>query len=265
MALFDDFVAKYNGQPVEVEDPSAPDQCMDLAFAWCDFMGIDRATIRHQYAYQVWTLPVDLTIQYFDYIPNTPMGVPPQGALVIFNQSVGSAGHISIATGEGDATGFTSFDQNWAGAQYAKMVNHVYTSVYGWLVRKQTIATDPTIIAQSDAFIAVATKLNVAANKDLVLAEVDKLIAIEDQAPQKDKQLADAMTQIDTLNGQLTTLKGDHDTLTADIAQQAKTIQDQDAQIQTLDTAIADLKKQMSTPPLTGWRLFVYKLISGGR
>jgi hypothetical protein len=265
MSQFDDFVAKWNGQPCEVEDASARDQCMDLAFAWCDAMGIDRATIRHQYAYQVWTQPNDLTVKNFEYIPNTPNGIPPEGALIIFNQNVGVAGHISVGAKQSTKDSLVSFDQNWSGASYCKMVTHVYTSVYGWLIRKQPVSNDPTIITQSDAFIAICTKLNVAANKDLALVEIDKLVAIEDAAPQKDKQLSEANSQIVFLQESMKTLKIDHASLEGQIATQADTIQDQDTQIKTLDNSLIELQKQINAPQLKGWRLWIYKIITGGR
>jgi DNA-binding transcriptional MerR regulator len=259
MSTFDDFVMKWNGKPCEMEDPSAPDQCMDLAFAWCDTMNVDRETIRHQFAYQVWTLPNDLTVQKFEYIPNTPNGVPKEGDLVIFNINVGSAGHISIATGKGNADNFESFDQNWSGVQYCRLITHVYTSVYGWLRKKKPVAGDPTVIEQSNAFIAIATKLNTSANKDIVLAEIDKLVTIEDQAPAKDKQLSEAQSQITFLQEQISELKKNHDELEANIANQARTIQDQDKQIQALSGNIDELSVKLQEASkyttMTGWEL----------
>jgi hypothetical protein len=267
MSTFDDFVVKLNNQPCEVEDPTQPDQCMDLAFAWCDAIGVDRAAIRHEFAYQVWTQPNDLTVKFFEYVPNTPNGVPPQGALVVFNENVGVAGHISIATGKGDSNSFDSFDQNWSGAAYCKVVTHAYTSVYGWLVKRAPAPTDPILIGQSDAFIAVATALNTPANKDLVIAEINKLITIEDQATDKDKSIADLNKQIGVISTQLGTLKEDHDTLTGQIMTQAKTIQDQDLQIQSLDAQLTTLKEAAQVPVKTGWQLIadgIKQIFRGG-
>ena len=124
------------GQQIEREDPTALFQCMDFAFAWVDILGIDRASIRHPYAYQVWTKPNDLTVQFFQFIPNTANGVPQQGDIVIFDQNVqgvtGIAGHICVATG-GDSNSFNSLDQNWKGVQKVTKEKHSYTGVLGWL------------------------------------------------------------------------------------------------------------------------------------
>ncbi len=125
------------GQPVETEDPTALDHCMDLAFKWCDLLGIDRATIRHPYAFQVFTQPLDITLQFFELIPNTPNGKPNQGDLVIFNANVplvtSGAGHICVATGEGDSNSFKSLDQNWNSVKHVTQETHSYTGVLGWL------------------------------------------------------------------------------------------------------------------------------------
>lgn len=146
---FDTFFAQNNNQSVEREDASALDQCMDLAFAWCDALGIPREAIRHQYAYQVWANPTDVTRQYFDLIPNNPNDTnkPSVGDLVVFKQTAGiPVGHISIESGKSDGYNAITFDENWdtphyhhVDAQgnwipYSRLVTHAnYYGVAGWL------------------------------------------------------------------------------------------------------------------------------------
>ena len=130
---YQDFFNKYNGKHVESEDPNNPFQCLDLAFAYVDFLQIPRETIRHLNAYEVWTGANDLTRKYFTLIPNTPTGVPGQGDLVVFNTVVGPSGHICIANGVGDTNTFKSLDQNWAGHKFATTETHNYNGVLGWL------------------------------------------------------------------------------------------------------------------------------------
>lgn len=152
-----EFFDKYLNQPVEAEDPTNVDQCMDLAFKYCDEMGIPRETIRHLLAYQVYTEPLDITLQYFELVPNTPNGVPQAGDMPIFGTIVGSAGHICIATGEGDVNSFKSMDQNWNGVKKCVYITHDYpaptgtkTGILGWLrIRKTTAAPSPTITDQT--------------------------------------------------------------------------------------------------------------------
>jgi hypothetical protein len=145
---FNEFFTKYNGLPVEVNDPSNPYQCMDLAYAWCDFIQIPRDAIRHLYAYEVYTKPNDLTVKYFEVVPNTPSGIPQIGDLVVFSTKVGTAGHISIATGEGTLNSFVSFDQNFgATVKKAGLITHPYDAVLGWL--RPRVTTTPVFTDQT--------------------------------------------------------------------------------------------------------------------
>jgi hypothetical protein len=133
------FIDAHNGKPLEVEDPSNRDQCMDLAFGWCDNLKIPRETIRHLYAYQAFTAPNDITRQYFDLIAFNK-NAPSRGDLVIWGSGVGSAGHFAVAV-SADTSSFTSFDQNWdtanyhtpSGEPYCRLVKHNYNYIIGWL------------------------------------------------------------------------------------------------------------------------------------
>jgi hypothetical protein len=126
---FNQFFAKYNNQSVETEDPTALDQCMDLIFALCDFLGIPRDTIRHQFAYQVATPNPD-TLQYFEWIPNSPTNIPTVGDIIVFKICAGiPVGHVSIETGKSNSLNLVSFDQNWNTINY----NHGYDK-YGNLI-----------------------------------------------------------------------------------------------------------------------------------
>ncbi len=139
----DQLVAQNLGKPVEREDPTNVDQCFDWAFAYVDALGIPRSAIRHLRAYEIWTLATDETKKYFDFIPNTPAGVPQKGDMVIFGTAVGISGHVCVASGNNDGTKtFQSTDQNWNGHAYVEYVWHNYTGVLGWLRPKK-----PTVMA----------------------------------------------------------------------------------------------------------------------
>jgi len=150
---FNFFFQAWNGKPCEVNDPSNLNQCMDLAYAWCDVLGVTRDTIRHQYASQVYTNPFDVTIKFFELVPNTALATPRVGDLVVFKG--GTAGHISVANGTGDVNTFQSFDQNW-GTTVNKcgIVTHTYDNVLGFLrfrVATSLVITDQTILPIIDA------------------------------------------------------------------------------------------------------------------
>ncbi len=150
---------------------------MDLAFAWCDAMGVPREMIRHLHAYEVWTKPLDSAPQYFDYIPNTPSGFPKEGDLVVFNQGVGPSGHIRIATDKATASAFTSFDQNWNGVTSAQLVEHTYEHVYGWLHKKQPernhalsaalFTAEHTIVEKEQEIAAIKSQLGALKGKPI--------------------------------------------------------------------------------------------------
>lgn len=119
MDKFNQFFNQYNNQSVEAEDPTALDQCMDLAFKYCDFLGIDRAAIRHQYAYQVWSQPNATTAKYFDMLPNTATFIPNTGDVAVFKIVAGiPVGHIDIVGIGSNINDLTSFAQNWDTIHY---------------------------------------------------------------------------------------------------------------------------------------------------
>lgn len=129
------FVAKYNGKGINF-DGYFGNQCMDLANQFVqEVWGKSGWDIARGFAYQVWTefnsLPVS---KYATRVPNTPTGVPPAGALIVWSTGVGPAGHIAVTTGVGNTNTFQSFDQNWNGHQYCELVTHNYNHVYGWII-----------------------------------------------------------------------------------------------------------------------------------
>lgn len=150
--IFNTFLANIPDQAIEVSDKSNIYQCMDLAYLWTMVLRFPKATIQHQYAYQVFANASDLTRQYFDIVANTPTGIPPKGALVVFDKtSTNIAGHISISNGVGTTNTFQSVDQNWAGVQKARMVTHNYDNpkVLGWLIPKLPNVIPPVVVEGS--------------------------------------------------------------------------------------------------------------------
>ena|ERR1035437_6696881 len=259
---FQEFLTKYNGQYIDY-DHAYSNQCVDLMNQYlADVLGITNPiqVFPGATAFQIYTNAND---SRFDKIANTPTGIPSDGDIIFWNTGVGSAGHVAIFI-SGTANSFTSFDQNWPVNSPCHTQGHTYANVAGWLHYKNTPTDSQTIIlGQSDAFIAICTKLNLPANRDIVLGEIEKLLTYEDQIIQKDKQLSDAQTQITDLTQQVTdkanTLK-DLQTQLADLT--TKVNQEVDAN-KILSNQIAELKQTTGQQVFTGWRLFIYKLIRG--
>lgn len=157
-AKFEQFLSQNNGKPVIILPGSIKTkhgQCFDLAVAFTDFLGIPHypgnpSPFPYANACQIYTDFGDFQKQYFDRISNTPDYIPQKGDIVIWDAELnGGAGHVAIATGEGDANTFNSFDQNWSTTNWIpKIVNHNYDlgPVLGCLRLKVTQpSTQPTM------------------------------------------------------------------------------------------------------------------------
>lgn len=213
---FKEFFNKWNGKPCEVNDPSNLNQCMDLIYAWCDALGVTRDAVRHLYAYEVYTKPNDLTVKYFELVPNTALAVPKVGDIVVFKGGV--AGHVSVANGKGDTNTFESFDQNWntTSDDYnnkCMTIIHVYDNVLGFLrfrTEPTPEITEQTLLPIIDAsghqmeVQAVRSKL---ADQDrriaVLLTEKDELFRKVDQQQLQmislNKQITDLLKEIEIL------------------------------------------------------------------
>lgn len=132
------FISNTNGQFLEVSSKDALYQCMDLAYVWAFVLGFPKATIQHQFAYQVFANASDLTRQYFDIITNTPEAIPQDGDLVVWGDKYGPAGHIAVALGGGSLTSFKCFEQNNPIGTNAHIQSRGYDNVLGWLRPKIT-------------------------------------------------------------------------------------------------------------------------------
>jgi regulator of replication initiation timing len=130
------FLDKYNGQYCEVAGSAdAKNQCVDLANAYLRDV-LSQPIVE-------WTNAIDFPSKLtgnFDYILNTPTGIPQEGDLMISGVSYG---HIGIFL-EGDANRFTSFDENYPTGSFCTVVEHNYNSpkVHGWLRFKKDSIPD---------------------------------------------------------------------------------------------------------------------------
>ncbi|KKK75921.1 hypothetical protein LCGC14_2868880 [marine sediment metagenome] len=153
----DELIKKYDGKQLEVAgSANAKFQCVDLANAYIrDVLGLKIIE---------WTNAKDFPSKAgsnYEYIKNTPLGVPKRGDLIVWNGNVGGGnGHIAIFM-KGGIMGFTSFDQNWSTKERCKVETHTYRNVAGWL-RPRGDSTNPDwLIKNSDAWIAILTFLKI--------------------------------------------------------------------------------------------------------
>ena len=143
---FEQFILKYNGMYVEVAGTvNALYQCTDLGNAYLrDVLNLPIIE---------WTNAIDYPSKAgnkYDWILNTPEGIPQKGDLVIFN--IGQYGHISIFL-LGDTNQIITFDQNFPLGSKCALRTHDYSKVVGWLHPIKTpssplqpILSDQTVI-----------------------------------------------------------------------------------------------------------------------
>lgn len=125
------FIKEYTGKYTDF-DGIYPNQCMDLVhFYVYKVLGItDKSVLAAPSArlvYENFRWP-DL----FKKIPNTPLGVPISGDIVVWGTEVGQHGHIAVFL-EGDVNSFKSFDANYPVGTLPHIQDHTYKGVLGWL------------------------------------------------------------------------------------------------------------------------------------
>lgn len=133
MISFDDFIKKYTNVGVDT-DGAFGGQCMDLMHKYCqEVLGLaDLSILAQSNAKSVWTnFPNVKGHELFTQIPNTPIGVPLKGDIMLYDFN--PDGHVDMFI-QGDVNSFRSFSQNFPTGSKSIVVNHPnYNGVYGWL------------------------------------------------------------------------------------------------------------------------------------
>jgi len=200
-----EFLSILNGEYKETAGTTAKNQCVDLANAYIKYV-LGLPIIE-------WTNAVDFAYKAgdnYEWIVNTPNGVPQEGDLVIWG---GTYGHIAIFL-EGDNTRFTSFDENYPTGSPCHIQEHTYLSpkVLGWLHPRVVLSDMQAQLDQLrterdtnwNYFTAVCEALKVGANVNIAVAEAIKLITNEQTVLDQARQLAEVQKQAQDLQAQLT-------------------------------------------------------------
>lgn len=148
----DEFIRKYDGVGVDT-DGAYGFQCMDLMHRYViDVLHqADPGILRAADARTVFrSFPSITGSELFDKINNTPTNVPQKGDIMFWDYN--PSGHVAIFL-EGDASTFTSFDQNFPTGSKCHRQVHNYSSVLGWLRFKSqqpstggTVSMTPTVL-----------------------------------------------------------------------------------------------------------------------
>lgn len=129
---YQEFINEYNGKSFDYDGISGV-QCVDLIKMYLDKVFEIKSSAwgnAKDYYENFNNLPLK---NYFTRIKNTPDLIPQKGDICIWGTGLGNKyGHIAIATGEGTAKQFYSYDLNW-GVKTVRRVLHNYTGFLGVL------------------------------------------------------------------------------------------------------------------------------------
>jgi len=166
----DEFIKKYDGKFLEVAGSAyAKNQCVDLANGYIrDVLGLPIIE---------WTNACDFPEKggdKYEYIENTPLGVPEKGDLIIWGASLnGGYGHIAVFV-EGGVGSFRSFDQNYPTNSPCHIQGHYYKNVIGWM-RKKGTTMDQDLQTDANNWRALMEALHVTSlDVEEVVKKIDK-------------------------------------------------------------------------------------------
>lgn len=246
MITIDEFVKKYTDTKVDF-DGVYGGQCVDLARMYIKEVCGTKQFSPVIGAKDIWKQELD----DFDKVTNTPDGIPPIGAIIIWGATYGKFGHVAISLG-GTKDTFQAFSQNDpAGSPCVMRGYKSYASVLGWFTPKSiiepTMADDIRVQLLNENGLKTEYQVRDAlakyqgydqVQKDLTntKAEVEKLnVSVE--ALMKAKE--DMVIEIQKNVTEAKLWKEKHETFVATIAKTLGTTQDDARIIPAIDELIA--------------------------
>lgn len=263
MITFDEFIQKYTGKKVEYHSygTGALYQCVDaINFYIVEVLGLQAIIGTNAQDF-----PSKASKTDYDYILNTPTGLPQKGDIMIF-KSADNVGHISVFI-EGNLNLFTSFEQNYPTGSPCKKVSHNYRNVLGWLHPKQqpmsntiNIAKDTfeKLVQKSTNYDTITKYLIPEANPDTTTTE--QLINVvaglksratdqENKAVKAEAELANKIDEISRLKAEIANLeslvKQTEDSLNSNVKQYKILIDEYKGQLTTKQGEIDRLAKEL--------------------
>jgi len=257
--VFDEFVKKYDGKGIDY-DGNGKFWCVDAYRQYVKECLMFPQSPPVPGAKDIWDTYLP---DYFRRIENTPTGIPEKGDVVIF--STGTYGHVSVFV-EGNATRFTSFDQNSPIGSLCHLQGHTYSAVIGWLTPLKKNMDIPeyfkTLLQERGlsldregefrSFWEKALKYDSDVKslqeqiKSVSEALADRALEVS-MLIEKNQKLSDAKVEIEEL---LNKLRSEKNTLDVEKARL-------DIQVNNLSSSVAELEKQIETlksnKPLLGY------------
>lgn len=246
--LLNQFVEFLNGQFVELSSREAEYQCMDLAYAWILFLRLPKATIQNTYAYEVYTKPKTISLEYFEFVPNTPDAFPIDGDVVVFKG--GTAGHIAIGLSGSTKTKLLIFEQNNPLGTHAHIQERSYTNVLGWLRLKKLPTNEPELAWLKQMF--QARGIDLTQPEGTVRGRVQEIFDGSDKYQEAVKQKDKAIADLAEARGDATKWEENYraaankiDGLQKEIEDLSKKVTDRDSEITALTNRVGVLEAQL--------------------
>jgi hypothetical protein len=145
MVTLQQFINAWNGKMIPSRG-GITGQCVSMVQHWAEDQGVTGTPVFPVAAAK--DMP-GTRKDFFDWIPNTPTGVPQAGDIVVWGTQVGQWGHTAIFI-DGNASSFRSFDQNWPVGSAAHIQAHNYNGVLGWLRLKKAAQPQGVIMDTDD-------------------------------------------------------------------------------------------------------------------
>lgn len=206
------FIENTQGHFQEVSYKQAIYQCMDLVYEWVFCLDIPKATIQHQYAYEVWTKASDLTREYFDLLENTPDFVPKDGDIGVLKG--GKAGHIVIALGGGNTRSFLRYEQNNPIGTHPAVNSGGYANILGFL-RPKKVVTEGTpqwlVSFLSENNLNVNDESKIRSIFDKARRYDDEIRGLKEQVKSANETLADKSLEVSLLTDKITKTENERD------------------------------------------------------
>jgi len=204
------FINNTIGDFQEVSYKDALYQCMDLVYEWVFCLDIPKATIQHEFAYEVYTQATDFTRQYFEIIENKLETIPQCGDIVVFKG--GKAGHIAIVI-EATQTKMKVYDQNKPLGTNANISDESYTNCLGFL-RPKNVIIDAipqwflTLLQENNLTLEKESDIRSLFDKakrynDEVATLRQQVISANETLADKALELSNAITKTDSLSSKV--------------------------------------------------------------
>lgn len=246
---FEEFITKYDGKGIDF-DGAFGTQCVDLYRQYVkEVLGYPQSPLVEG-AKDIWDTYLP---DYYQRIENTPYGVPEKGDIVIFGDTMGKYGHVSIFI-EGTASRFTSFDQNYPTGSLCHKQGHTYNAVLGWLrpLKKENDMPDYLKTLIQEAGLDINNEGEFRAFWQKALVHDEEVTELKAQVTSLSESLADRAREVSVLTEKNDTLTNKMDELQEQL-NKARSKRDQEAwradkltvQVDTLEGEVAKLAEKI--------------------